>query len=120
MKSNKGFSLIEMLGVVIVLAILTLLIAPVVTKVMDDNRNKIYDEQVEIIISAAKIWGSDHIGRLPSEGENGIYVTIGELKNGYLKSDIRNPKTDFAFSDNDKVYITNDNGVLNYEFQEGE
>lgn len=117
MKKNRGFTLIEMMAVVVVLAILALIVTPIVSDIIDNNREKLYNDQVKAIISSAKLWGSEHPGRLPDIGGGEVEVTLLELKQGgYMKTELINPQDDEPFADGCKVVITNRNGNLHYEF----
>lgn len=91
---KKGFTLVELLGVITILAILSLLASIPVTKFIKDTNEKACKEQMNTIIMAAKLWGNEHIDSLP-EQVDGIYtVTLDTLiKDGYLKETPKNPKT---------------------------
>lgn len=44
-------------------------------------------------------------------------VTIGDLKNGYLDEDLKNPKTDEAYADSSYVNITLDASSNQYKYE---
>lgn len=117
MKKNKGFTLIELMAVLIIIALLVIVVTPITSKLINNNRNKIYDDQVKSIISSAKIWGAEHPGQLPDKGEKDVIITLGELRaGGYVDKDLENPLTNKPFDDGCEVTITNRNGNLIYEF----
>ena len=117
MKNKKGFTLIEITAVVVVLAIIALLITPVVTKVINKNRNKVYDDQINGIVASAKVWGAEHIGSLPGIGESDVTITLDVLqKGGYAKAELVNPSTNELFDPlKTKIVIKNNNGNLIYK-----
>jgi prepilin-type N-terminal cleavage/methylation domain-containing protein len=88
---NKGFTLIEILGVITLLALLSTIIILSVNKSLKDSKEKLYNAQIEEIKSAAEMWRTDNI-ELVDESYNNL--SISELqKKGYLKEKIINPKT---------------------------
>ena len=90
---KKGFTLVELLGVITILGVIVLIVVPVIKNVIGDSKNKLYDAQVLNISSALKNWVVDNSRLLPeNEGET-ITITLGQLKaGGYIDSEIRNPK----------------------------
>ena len=99
MKSKKGFTLVELLGAIVILAILSLIAIPAVTNVIKSNKQKLYDIQIKNVETAAKAWASDNLNLLPDEGEY-ITISLSELqKGGYVDKKIKNPKTGEALED---------------------
>ena len=118
--NTKGFTLVELLAVIIILALLTLLASTSVTKLVKDSKEELSNTQIELIKSAAQMWGADNIDKLPSSGQCG-YITLGELKEyGFLDSSIVDANTNKEISNDLKIKITGTtsdfgNLVLNYE-----
>lgn len=115
--NKRGFTLIELLGAIIILGLILVIIVPNVTNILDENRDKAYNRQIDNIIKSAKTWGADNISKLPTKNNDTITVTLLELqKGGFADKDLKNPKTEELFDvNNTYVIITNDNGTLNYE-----
>ena len=115
---KKGFTLIEMLGVLVILSLLALLIAPVITKVVKNNKQRLYDVQIETIEKAAKDYATKNMDILPEEGATSA-VTLGQLKKaGLVQMEIRNPITKELFSDDLVVEIRNTNHQYTYKVAE--
>ena len=114
--NKKAFTLTELIAVIVVLAITSTIVFPVIQNHLKDNKNKLYEMQIDGIVESAKIWGANNINKLPVEGEESVTVTLGELKRaGYADKDLKNPKTDKLFNDEQtKVIISNENGILYY------
>ena len=55
-KFNKAFTLIELLGVLILLAVIALITFPIIDKVLSNAKNEAYERQKENIIEAARMY----------------------------------------------------------------
>lgn len=60
MKNNKGFSLIEILGVVVILGILSLIGVAAYSKYLESSRQQAYDTMAKSAASAANQYVMDH------------------------------------------------------------
>ena len=113
---NKGFTLVELLGVITLLVILVFIAVPSVSKSIQNSRERAYEAQLGNLITAATSWGTDHISQLPTESGQSVQVTVGELKEGkYIDDEFENPKTKENFSDDTYVTITKVNETYQYE-----
>ncbi len=56
MKKNKGFSLVELLSVLVILAILLLLVSRLVVKNIDESKKEISESEEKAIVNAAEKW----------------------------------------------------------------
>ena len=85
---NKGFTLIELIGTIVILSLLLLIISPLVTRSIR-NGVKNADEQAKTNIEmAAKNWKSDN------KGNDAAFVTVSELINGgYLDEEVKLPSS---------------------------
>lgn len=113
---KKGFTLIELVGVVVILGLIATFSVTAFTKIFSDSADKQYTEYVKNITMAAEnYFHNETDGLLIDEYK----ITIGELaKKGYLKKEI-NPKTNEEVLDNYYVRISkNEDGTEKYEFVE--
>lgn len=115
-KNEKGFTLVELISVVVVLGLLAIIVIPITKNIISEERDDLYQRQIDGIIESAKVWGANNIDKLPAEGESDVEVTLGELKTGgYADKELKNPKTENLFDDTTtKVIISNKNGILEY------
>ena len=86
---RKGFTLVELLAVIIILGIILLIIVPNVAGILNRSQERLNEEQIREIESAAKQWGLRNLNikdNKPYKGGNVIsYVTIDTLqKEGFL------------------------------------
>lgn len=113
---KKGFTLIELVGVVVILGLLSAFSVTAFTKLFSDSADKQYTEYVKNITMAAEnYFHNETDGLLIDEYK----ITIGELaEKGYLKKEI-NPKTNEEVQDTYYVRISkNEDGTEKYEFVE--
>lgn len=97
MKKN-GFTLIEVLAVIIILGIIGLIVMPVVTNSLKESKEDLYNVQIANIKEAAKTWSADNMDKLPTIVDSGKHVTLRKLQDeGYIDAGIKNPKTDEEF-----------------------
>lgn len=88
MKKN-GFTLIEIIAVIGILAMLLLIIVPSINNILSRSREKLNNEQKAEIISAARAWSAEHL-ELTEKGNELVpspnSVSIGTLQDlGYLE-----------------------------------
>ena len=113
MKNNKGFTLVELLAVIIILSSIALVAVASVTSSLARRDDKECDEQIELVKNAAKIYFSMNDSATCSEKPGTKCVKVSTLKSGeYLNS---KDKTD-RLQDNDYVYISGNR----YEFSDND
>ena len=96
---NKGFTLAELLGVIAILGIIALITAPAINRSLSEGREDLYETQIKQLEKGAEDYYAEHLSEMPQDINSSSCKTIDELqKNGYLPLDIKNPKTDKAFS----------------------
>lgn len=93
MAVKKGFTLVELLGVIILLGIVGLIVVPSITKLVKDARQDLYDNQVKTIEESARKWGiqnTELLGR-----DTSTYIGLTELINdGFIEQDsVKDPRT---------------------------
>lgn len=115
---KKGFTLTELLMVIVLLGLLGLIVIPVVDKLIKDSKEDLYKTQINNIELAAKNWATSNIFQLPDSG----YVdrTICDLeRTGFLEIDVKNPKTEELFYKDSYVRITKTDYGYDYDYIEG-
>ena len=106
MEKRKAFTLIELMGVLVIIGILTVILVPVINNTIKNNKQQLYDNQLEMIRLAARNLATDNTYILPEEDGEEIYITLGQLRAmGYAEGTIIDPLTNENFSDNLIVMI---------------
>lgn len=114
--NRNGFSLVELLGVISVLAILSLIVAVPVTDSIKKSNIEACKAQLETIIKASELWGKENIYSLPEEINSEKVITVSILKeDGFLDQSIKNPIDKQEFPDNIEIKIKKV-GKLNWEY----
>lgn len=70
MKNNKGLTLVELLGVLIVLSLIVMIVTPAVTKDLKDSSVELCYHQLDSLVSASKNWLTDQI----NDNYNNVFV----------------------------------------------
>ena len=91
MKSKKGFTLVELLAVIVILITVTLMAVPTVLRLVKKSRQSAYDSKTALILKQAKQYARDHDEFLFESGKKYISyvcnsITVKQLLDaGYLK-----------------------------------
>ena len=103
---TKGFTLVELLAVIIILSLLALITSTAITKTVKDAKGDLTNVQKNLIVEAAKTWGAENLTELPDSGDC-IYITLGDLKKyGLLESNVVNFDTNDEIPDSTKIKIS--------------
>ncbi len=120
MEKKKAFTLIELMGVLVIIGVLSAILIPVINNNIKENKQKMYEEQIELIKLSAKNLASDNQYILPSEELEEIYITLGQLRAmGYAEGTIINPLTKENFPDSMIVMVIKVGNDYEYRVIEG-
>ena len=110
---KKGFTLAELLGVLVILGAILLIAIPVVDQTIKSGKEDLYQEQIDSIKTSLQLWMSNN--QKPDVGEK-IVLSLSQLKeSGAVALDITNPKTNELFPNDMILEISNSNGIIEYE-----
>ena len=118
LKMKKGFTLVELLGVIVVLGIIGMIVVPAVQGIITSSSSNLCKNQIKSFEKAAKNYVSSNPYKY--ECNNNESIELNDLiTNGYLeKSSLSNPKGG-TFSGSVKITVTcNENGgKTNYKYK---
>ena len=101
MKNKKGFTLVELIAVIVIIGVLVLITLPTIERITKENNNKVYQQQLDNIILSLKSWASDNRFFLPEEENEILTMTLENLKSeGYIEYQTKNPLTGKCFDNN--------------------
>ena len=129
--NNKGFTLIEMIMVIAILAMLAVLTTPNVIKIINKNKADNYNSVIDSIVASCDLYTSDNRYNLsfndtcPTESESSTiteistFITLQDLVNSKdISTPIRNECTNEELSyDTIKITITLDCKTKNFSYK---
>lgn len=87
LKNNKGLTLIELLGVVVILGILTTVAIGPISKLITKSNKSYYQSQEDNIVLATQSYLNDNRTLLPLKKGNFTEISLKELiENSYIKT----------------------------------
>ena len=105
---KKGFTIVELIIVIILLSLIAIFTYPLVTKTIKNRNEDLYNIQINNIKEAAL----SYINKNSLLKDDPVIVTVCQLKqNGFLEEDIKDPR--------DKSYIPDDSKVTVIPSEDG-
>lgn len=92
MPRNKGFTLVELLAVIVVLAVILTIAVPNIIKIIDKTRIDAYVKNEEVMVKAARMYLVNNTSLLPNNIGDTTEITLDDLKNSKLIDSIKDPK----------------------------
>lgn len=84
---NKGFTLTELIGVIVLLGIISLIAVPIINSTLTNSKVKAYNAQINTLEEAGKKWGVENTKYLPVDTIS-CNISIAELITlGYIEDD---------------------------------
>lgn len=112
---KKGFTLVELLGVIVILGLIAMIAIPTINSALNSSRDKAYNEQVRTIEQSARTYMSENSLKLPRKTEGSTCcIKVDTLKQyGLLTSDdIKNPKYKKDSEEEDEKFENFDGNVI--------
>ena len=86
--NKKGFTLVELLAVIVVLGLISLLTIPAVDRIIKDNREKADDVNVDTILNAAFDYVQQNPSKIPeSNNDATTEFTLEDVINALVQED---------------------------------
>lgn len=92
---KEGFTLVELLCVIIIIAVVSGIVFPIVLNNINKSKEELLNVQIKDIEAAAKKWALKNLDKLDKYHINDVYVSISYLQDVDLldKDTLLNPKT---------------------------
>lgn len=104
--NKKGFTLAELIGVIVVLALICLISVPAIASVLKTNKKSLCETQLNNILAAARNYASENLLTMPvNDGETRIITIQDLIDNGFIDQDIENPVTKENFDSEIEITI---------------
>lgn len=113
---NKGYTLIEVIGVLIILSFIIIIAVPTISKSLKSSKNRAYLAQLNEIEVATKSWVLLNGSNVPQNDGGTITISLLQLKLANLiPYDFKNTKTSELFPDDMQITITKQGMNLLYD-----
>lgn len=86
-KEKKGFTLVELVIVIAIIALLMVIAVPSILLVSNKLNQKTYDTRVKLILAAAEMYADEHYSVLFGDGNLKTYIKVIDLVPTYVESD---------------------------------
>ena len=117
--NKKGFTLVELLGVLVVLSVILMIAFPLITTYINKSKQKAYDTQMEIIMTGLKNYANEHKEVLPVNDADYVTFTLGQLKSlGIANNSVVNPLDGKEIDDSMEFKIIKDGSKYTYQIVE--
>ena len=116
MNKKLGFTLAELMGVIVVIGIIAVIVTTTVDRSIKNSRHDTCLTQEKNIVEGAKSWSYDNAKELPEAGKE-KFISVSDLQNGnYIEDGLKSPMTNEVYSTGTNVKITSSNGS-SYEYE---
>ena len=106
---KKGFTLMEMIAVIGILALMTLIILPNLLNQVNNKKEELSNTMKNMIYSATDLYLNENVENYPKIAGNTYCIKLQELVNAnYLKTPLTDVETGGTIDLNQKVSITVD------------
>ena len=118
---EKGFTLAEILGVIVIIGILLILIIPTVINRLSESSETAQKTGINIIFDAVAQYINEHPNEYPP-GKSGRYCIPVQLlvDDGKLVNPVKDVSTGEDVSDKSVMVTIYSSGASDYEFKEGD
>ena len=116
--NKEGFTLVDLLGVIVILGIIAVITVPLVQRTILENTEEAYNDQITSFERAAKNYVASDVYSMTNCQTRICTVSLNELQEkGFLPSgNIVNPLTDENFDMENVVDITYDGSNFSYNY----
>ena len=112
---KKGFTLVELIGVVIILALIALLAFPPILNSIRKTKSELSDASKEILYNAANLYVSENLNDFPKRNGNTFCVTLNTLSSKeYLPTKVYDSITGEEISQDSLIEIKVENDSYTY------
>lgn len=109
---KSGFTLVELLGVIVVIAIIGGLVVISVNSIIQNGKKGLYKNYKSSLEGAARNYFIDHINDLPSsDGDSSVKILYQDLVDGHYLDELKDPNGGSCSDSFVKVVRKEDNGV---------
>ena len=90
---KRGFTLVELLGTLVILAILLVIVFASVAGIVNNSKNTVYNKQINSILAGAYDYTLKYPNELPKEKGEKKYISLLKLQNNGFVDELINPRS---------------------------
>ena len=120
--NKKGFTLVEVVAIMVVLVGIFLVSFPTINNMMKSDEEKLYTNMVNDLCTAGKTYLYSNMDAYPelSVVDSELTINISNLINyGNVDNDLKNPKTELSVKNDKLKYVVLEDFSLTCEYIEG-
>lgn len=120
---KKGFTLVEIISVIVVLAVIAMIVSPAIFKAIQTSKDRSYSTQVNNILEAARSWAINNNNLLKDDGSNYEVSVATLIEQDYIKNSVdgklKNPKEKDTYMNGCvRIYYSFTNSQYIYEYND--
>ena len=116
---NRGFTIIELVSIILILAAILLVSFPAITNLLKADDSKKYDAMVKDLCLAGEAYIKSNLDSFSSVSTVGATITISIdelITYGSVKPDTKNPNTNNSISGDSLTYVVQTDRSLNCSY----
>lgn len=114
---NKGFTLAELIGVIVVLSLICLITVPAVANILKQNKQSLCKTQLNNILVAANNYASENLLSMPTVDQESKIITLQDLiDTSFIDENIKNPVDKEIFDPEIEITIKKVGKKLDVDF----
>lgn len=119
MMKNRGFTMTELLGVIVVLSLILLVSMPSIINTIKGNSKGQYDTFLQTIYNASEVYVVENPSEFDWTNENNSIYLENLIAGDYISGNIVNPNTNEKIKmENSVITVTkNDQNLLVFEYE---
>ena len=136
---NKGFTLVEVMATIVILAVVLLIAVPIYNGVRDSINENIYDSKIKEVLAKAESYASENhafvfdiktlieVGEISADNETGIFVdprTGRDMRCDVINALYKNNRYEVSITESDTCYnseeLENLYGIVNLKLYDQE
>ena len=118
--NKKGFTLIEIIAIIILLSVIALITYPIINNLITDSKDELYDKQISELVRLSNTWVTKNITKLKMTDGYTYNLSFDELyEQGFVSDEqVKNPKTGQNLSGCMKVIYNSSNNGYDVSYDE--
>lgn len=114
MMNKKGFTLVELIGVIILLSAVALISVPIINSTIRNTKEKAYKGQINSIIKSAK----RYVTEIGPKSETEFDITISDLITNKLLEDdaVKDPRDNSNMLNTVSIHVTYNSNTKSYSY----